>query len=269
LKPSIEHIIKDIFKEPIISQKPLNSFLLHIKTISNELIIKNSPYSKIEVMMLDDLKAYIPTAKVYFYNDELIIMEYINDRCNFKQKDFAHLLAKMHSNKQEQFGYKYDTTIGPYHQPNTLKNTWLEFFRDQRLLYMAEQTYKEGKLPSNTLDKIQKLSTKLENYIDEPNHPSFLHGDIWSGNVMCKNNLPILIDPAIYNGHYEMELAFINLFNTFGDEFFDAYNSYKKIDSEFFNSKQHIYNLYPLLVHIRSFGNSYLNALENILKKFI
>lgn len=43
-------------------------------------------------------------------------------------------------------------------------------------------------------------------------HPSLLHGDIWSGNVLCKGGEAVYIDPAIYYGNYEMELVFITLF---------------------------------------------------------
>jgi fructosamine-3-kinase len=63
-----------------------------------------------------------------------------------------------------------------------------------------------------------------------------------------------VIDPAIYYAHPEIELAFSMLFNTFGTPFLVHYGALRAIDPGFIDSSREIYNLYPLLVHVRLFG---------------
>jgi fructosamine-3-kinase len=77
-----------------------------------------------------------------------------------------------------------------------------------------------------------------------------------------------LIDPAIYYGHPEIELAFITLFNTFGDSFFTHYQEVRPIADDFFEERRDLYNLYPLLVHVAIFGGSYVQSVERTLRRF-
>lgn len=94
-------------------------------------------------------------------------------------------------------------------------------------------------------------------------------GDIWSRNVLARNGRVVgLIDPAIYYGHPEAELAFITLFNTFGDAFFQRYHALRPIAAGFFEERRDLYNLYPLLVHVRSFGGGYVHSVDQILRRF-
>ena len=65
---------------------------------------------------------------------------------------------------------------------------------------------------SGTRKKFELLYNKLPELF--PNEkPALLHGDLWSGNLICDNRgMPSLIDPAVYFAHREMELAFSHLF---------------------------------------------------------
>ena len=75
------------------------------------------------------------------------------------------------------------------------------------------------------------------------------------------------IDPAIYFGHPEVELAFITLFNCFGEPFFQRYSELREIRAGFFETRRDVYNLYPLLVHIRLFGGGYVQQTSSVLQK--
>ena len=45
--------------------------------------------------------------------------------------------------------------------------------------------------------------------------PSLLHGDLWSGNMMCgKKGMPWIIDPAAYVGDFEADLAMTQMFGS-------------------------------------------------------
>ena len=77
-----------------------------------------------------------------------------------------------------------------------------------------------------------------------------------------------IIDPALYYAHNEMELAYMTLFSGTGEEFFAVYTDYIPIEEEFFITRRHIYNLYPLLIHLTIFGEKYLEPLHETLVRF-
>ena len=76
------------------------------------------------------------------------------------------------------------------------------------------------------------------------------------------------IDPAIHYGDPEIELAFTTLFHTFGSHFFDRYREHRDIAPGFFETRRDLYNLYPLLVHVRLFGRPYVRDVDRTLKRF-
>jgi fructosamine-3-kinase len=134
---------------------------------------------------------------------------------------------------------------------------------------MAGEAEREGRLPNRLRHRIDALAARLGDLLVEPKHPSLLHGDLWGGNILAHDNrIGGFIDPAIYCGHPEIELAFTTMFNTFGKPFFDAYRALSPLEPGFFEERLGIYNLYPTLVHVRLFGDSYLPPIDRTLKQF-
>ena len=96
-----------------------------------------------------------------------------------------------------------------------------------------------------------------------------LHGDLWGGNILCHDDkIAGLIDPAIYYGDREIDLAFGTLFGDLTPEFFKQYDEVSKIEPGFFEERRDLYNLYPLLVHVRLFGGSYVDSVDQTLSRF-
>lgn len=186
------------------------------------------------------------------------------------QEDAAGHVAKLHDISSDQgFGFEFDTVIGGLHQPNPWTASWVDFFRDQRLMHMGRDAERAGRMPSALLNRLSQFCEQLERWIEEPEQPSLIHGDMWSGNVLsAKGRITGFIDPAIYFGHAEIELAFTTMFSTFGRSFFNAYQDRRAIRPGFFEERLEIYNLYPLLVHVRLFGGSYVGSVERTLRKF-
>jgi len=207
------------------------------------------------------------------YSDQclLVMSELPNDGhlTDITEVQAADQIAALHQISSDAYGLSFDTLIGGLHQPNNRCDSWVEFYGQHRLRYMANQAQQAGKLPNLFVERVEKLIGRLPELIDEPKHPSLLHGDLWGGNVMAKNGqLSGFIDPAIYYGHPEMDLAFSTLFNTFGDAFFGRYREHIEIAPNFFAERRDLYNLYPLLVHVRLFGGSYLGDVDRVLSKF-
>lgn len=226
----------------------------------------------IEGKMLEDLAnlSDLPVPTLWLRDPDLLVMDFVEGGHQFStahQASVGEMIAQLHQVRGERFGYPRDTVIGNLHQPNEEVGSWIAFFRDRRLIYMANQAHKAGGLPASTLIRIENFSSDIDRFIAEPCHPSLLHGDLWSGNVIAGENgkISAFIDPAIYYGHPEIELAFATLFGCFGEPFFDAYRNAAHLEPDFFEVRRDIYNLYPLLVHARLFGASYVSDVERTL----
>jgi fructosamine-3-kinase len=116
--------------------------------------------------------------------------------------------------------------------------------------------------------RIEGLAERIEDYLIEPAFPSLLHGDLWTGNVLVRRErIAGFVDPAIYCGASEIELAFATLFGTFGDAFFESYVSSIPLEPDFHELRAGIYNLYPRLVHVRLFGSGYLAGIDATLTR--
>jgi fructosamine-3-kinase len=217
-------------------------------------------------------RSKLPVPGVLHCSEDALLMEFVEGESSFSsaaQVHAAELLAELHNISASNFGFEYDTLIGGLHQPNPQTRSWLEFFRDQRLLYMSAEAVRAGRMPHAMLVRLEKFSGKLAIWLDEPKHPSLIHGDVWTTNVLAKGSrISGFFDPAIYFAHAEIELAFTTLFGTFSSAFFRRYNEIRPLQPGFMELRRDIYNLYPLLVHVRLFGGSYLQSVDATLNRF-
>lgn len=231
-----------------------------------------SPKLALEGRMLGDLAAHLPVPEVLLSEPELLVMGFVPGRtsCSAQAEEHAaDLLACLHDVTWEGYGFDYDTVIGGLHQPNPRTESWIDFFREQRLLFMAKEAHRAGRLPAASLRKVDRVAADLERWLPSPQRPGLIHGDVWSGNVLAEGErITAFLDPAIHFADPEIELAFITLFHCFGPRFFDRYAEHRPIAPGFFEERRDLYNLYPLLVHVRLFGGSYVGDVERILRRF-
>ncbi len=214
----------------------------------------------------------LPVPQVLHSAADLLIMSHIKTSGGINgevERDAADYLAALHSNTGEAFGLNRDTPIGGVRQPNPFSPSWIIFFAEHRLLYMARNAYTSARLPAALVSRIEILCGRLDTWLSEPEAPALIHGDMWTGNVLCRDGkIAGFVDPAIYYADPEIELAFATLFNTFGDVFFDRYAEHRPLNPDFFEVRRDLYNLYPLLVHVRLFGGSYVTSVEQTLQRF-
>ncbi len=78
---------------------------------------------------------------------------------------------------------------------------------------------------------------------------------------------PALIDPAVYGGHREIDLAMMRLFGGFGARVFDASPTAEAWPlSPGHDRRVPLYQLYPLLVHVNLFGAGYVSQVGHALR---
>jgi fructosamine-3-kinase len=227
------------------------------------------PSLELEAFMLRELARLsdLPVPRVYHAEADLLVMDFIDHDGGpitaSVERHAAELIAALHATPRESFGYARNTLIGPLPQPNPNCERWIPFFRDARLMFMAQHAYAERSLPAPLFGRIEKLAERLDDYLIEPAFPSLLHGDLWTGNVLLRQGrIAGFVDPAIYCGHPEIELAFATLFGTFGNSFFAAYEESIPLEPGFHELRRGLYNLYPRLVHVRLFGAGYLAGIN-------
>ena len=249
-----------------------------IDTADESYILKTSQPSDnliIEANMLQDINKYdVAVPRVYAFNETYLLLEYIEEKSLGKEAEelaAAKVLTDLHSvtNESRMYGYYYNTTIGPFRQDNEqTQYNWGLFLGQMRIMPMARICYDKREIAKQTLERLEGLCRDLYKRIDMSSvMPSLLHGDLWGGNILYNIKGAVLIDPAIYFGDREMELAFILMFNTFGQTFFNAYKEVHPLSDDFYDVKVPLYQIYPLLVHVALYGGSYVGQLEQVIKR--
>jgi len=201
--------------------------------------------------------------------DSFLVLNYIESGHKSRSfwDDFAKNLTALHKNTSEKFGLDHDNYIGSLKQFNYWENTWTEFFRVQRLEIQIKMARDSSLLDRSIVSAFERFYNRLDDIF--PNEQSALvHGDLWSGNFMVgENGEPIILDPAVYYGHREMDLAMSQLFGGHPNEFYNSYNKYFPLEKGW-QKRMDYCNLYPLLVHVNLFGGGYVASVKSIVSRF-
>ena len=203
-----------------------------------------------------------------------LLMEFLE--AGPKQKDywtrFGHGLAAMHRADAARwtpggrYGFTEDNYIGAGAQSNAVRADWVTFFRECRLGVQAERARRC--FDREDRRAMEQLLDHLDDYLEEPEQPSLLHGDLWGGNfVTGPDGHAWLIDPAVYVGDAEADIAMTELFGGFAPAFYDAYKE-AGLMRPGYADRRDLYNLYHLLNHLNLFGGGYYGAVMRIVRRY-
>ncbi|MBA3648537.1 MAG: fructosamine kinase family protein [Chitinophagales bacterium] len=181
--------------------------------------------------------------------------------------DFAKKLSVIHQSTGEFFGLDHNNYIGSLLQNNDPLPDWNSFFITRRIEPQLRMAIDQKSIEKDATPYFERLYPRLSE-IFPIEKPSLIHGDLWSGNFMTgKDGYVKLIDPAVYFGHRETDLAMSKLFGGFSNKFYESYQQYAPLEQGF-EKRKDVYNLYPLLVHVNLFGGNYSQQVMSIIKKF-
>ncbi len=236
-------------------------------------VAKTGPGLELEAAMLRDLAdAGWPVPPVWHAEPGLLVMAHVEGggRLDARaQEHAAELLGRLHGVAAPAYGYGYDTSIGPLAQPNPRTDNWYTFFAEHRLLHLARVARDEGAVDAPFVRGVERLAGRLPELLGPPAPPALIHGDLWTGNVLARDGrIAAFIDPAIHWADPEVELAFTTLFGTFGEPFFRRYGEIRPLRPGFQDVRRPVYNLYPLLVHVRIYGGGYVAQAAAVLRRF-
>ncbi|WP_134088252.1 fructosamine kinase family protein [Olivibacter sp. XZL3] len=205
-----------------------------------------------------------------FNSDAFLLMSWIEEGENSvaAQANLGRMLASVHKNTNDFYGLEYDNYIGTLPQYNQPRASWSDFFIEERLKKQLTHGESVGVIDTSLRRKFERLFDLIPSLFPiEP--PALLHGDLWKGNYMIsREGIPFLIDPAVYYGHREMDLALTQLFGGFDEAFYDAYQEVFPLEKNW-KKRTDLWNLYILLFHANVFGGSYLKQVIQIVNKFI
>lgn len=219
----------------------------------------------------DNSTFYIPQVLAEGSHEDtaFLILEFLDSaprRTHFWE-DFAEKLVSLHRSSHQAFGWNTDNYMGKLVQANPWTKAWSDFFAEQRLLAQAKLAFDQGRLDRSLLKDLETIAQKLDHWVPQE-VPALIHGDLWSGNyhVDAKGEAS-LIDPAVYYGHRESDLAMMQLFGGFAPEVFEHYHSLFRLEPDW-RSRINLHNLYPILIHLNLFGAAYLGQLKSMIRSY-
>lgn len=203
-----------------------------------------------------------------------LIMEWIDSNPNPDQEallaNVGRAMAALHRVTWSAFGLDHDNYAGNLPQYNTPTASWPAFYRDQRVKVQMEIARKLGYLPPHREALLNKVLDRVEDILKDANNPpSLLHGDLWPGNFMAiGDNQPVIVDPALYYGDREVEIANTQTFGGMPPQFLDAYQELYPLDPGY-EYRRPLLQLTPLLVHLNHFGEEYGPGVDELCRHYV
>ncbi|GCF93350.1 aminoglycoside phosphotransferase [Enterococcus florum] len=200
-----------------------------------------------------------------YQKDAYLLLEWIEPGRG-DQRDLGNALSRLHDVKSERFGYPRNNFMGLFPQINQQEKDWWTFYFTNRIEVQIEAAKKRNHWHTNRDMAYQSFKAQvLEKWAGLNFKPSLLHGDFWSGNTYFdQQGEPVFVDPAVYYGHRELDIAMSQLFGGFRKEFLTAYQEAQPL-YQGWEERLPIYQLYYLLVHLNLFGESYGSSVDRIL----
>ena len=203
-------------------------------------------------------------------NGTLFIMEALNaiERRPLQWRQIGKTLARIHRVKSDRCGFDRDNYFGPLEQDNTPIQNWATFYGQRRLWPRLRMAIEADNIPSSVASQVEMVIKRLPELCGPEIGPTLVHGDAQQNNFISTATGTFVIDPAIYYGNPEIDLAFIDYFQPVPDDLFAGYSEERPIDSGFF-ARRDLWRISGYLAAVAVEGSAYLGRLTNALQRYL
>ena len=200
----------------------------------------------------------------------MLVMEGVQalERGPQQWRDIGRALARIHTVKGEQFGLDRQGYFGPLYQDNRPTRDWLTFFTERRLWPYFSGAIDSGHLPTGVIKMVEQLIARLPELDVPPCAPALLHGDAQQNNFISTTRGAVVIDPAVYYGNPEMDLAYVDYFQDVPEDVFLGYQELRSIDPGF-PARRDLWRVPAYLAAVNVEGQAQLERLVRALRKYI
>ena len=188
------------------------------------------------------------------------------ERGNRQWREMGYALAQIHRSKGERFGLETNCYWGSLFQDNTPSAHWPDFFWTRRVEPHLRAAVDAGRLPAPLMSQVEHLAARLTTLGGPPVEPTLLHGDAHQNNFISSPGGAVLIDPAVYYGHPEMDLAYVDVFAPVSAALYAGYQEILPIEPGF-HQRRHLWILPFRLAMIEVDGAQHVDALLETLKQ--
>lgn len=190
------------------------------------------------------------------------------DREPIHWRQMGRALAQIHSVKGKRFGLETHCYWGSYYQDNRPLPDWLDFFWTRRIEPWLRAATDSGKLPAELARQVEMIGGRLAELCGPPVQPTLLHGDAHQNNFLSTAHGPVLIDPAVYYGHPEIDLAYVDFFAPVPDALFAGYRELTPIDPGFVERRD-LWRIPAWLAMVEVDGPQHVDSLNSALCNYV
>ncbi|MCZ7546361.1 MAG: fructosamine kinase family protein [Anaerolineae bacterium] len=165
------------------------------------------------------------------------------------EREMAETLLALHAHHRDTYG-AVDADPG--------NPSWAdEFARRVRPRFESIR----GKISAHTARQIDAILDRFDVIFADAGPPTLVHGDIWATNIMLEQradgwHLRGFVDPGALYADVEYELAYLQVFNSAGAAFFEAYTARRPTRAGY-PLRRAAYWLNTMIIHVDHFGDAH------------
>jgi fructosamine-3-kinase len=211
-----------------------------------------------------------PVGMVPVPGGSILVLEAVRpvDRTPHQWRQIGQTLARIHKIQGDRFGLETDGYFGPLAQENTPTRDWPTFYAERRLEPGLRLALDSGNLPPRLIRQVETVISRLPELCGPKAVPTLLHGDAQQNNYISTDEGAVVIDPAVYYGHPEVDLAALDYFQPVPDHVFDGYQEELPLDPGFWE-RRHLWRVWGYLAAVAVEGPSYLGQLAEAIQKYV
>jgi fructosamine-3-kinase len=208
----------------------------------------------------------------------VLLFQALDERVQREPEDWRAIgraLAQLHQVSGESFGETHDGFFGPLRQDNrpVPSNRWVDFYADRRVLPWLRTARDAGSIDAETAAKVETLVARLPELVGPEPEPRLLHGDAQHHNFVSTPNGAVIIDPAPYFGHPELDLALLDYFSPVPADAWAGYREVRPIDPGFAERRE-LWRVFAYLAILTvdgqsDFGRTFAGRLDRALDHYI